>query len=1020
MRLRSHVLVITAATLLPIIVIACAVIFLLFQKGRDEQMQSLVGTARALSLALDRSFESAIATLEALTKSENLQAGDLRSFREEAKRFLAVREGAQAIILLRPSGDPVISTDRPFGSSIEPIDDVDLAERIVKTHSAQVGNLVSEGRARRRSIHIGVPVISDREVQYALVMKLSPVFAQELLEQQDIPPEWNATVIDRAKAVIARTQEIDNLLGKLASQALAANSAAIEEGWWPGEVRGRQVYVAHRRSGFSGWTVALAIPVAAVNGPLWQAVGMIAGGMMLFLLTALGLATVFGRRIVRSINALSCGAKELASGGSAPIMPSPVFELDQVRQELEAAAAARREMEASLRQSEARLRAIIETEPECVSVVAPDGRLIEVNRSGLAMFQADSLESIGDKTLLDFALPRHREALAVLHHKVMGGESGNLEFEISGLQGQRRWLETYAAPLRGAAGRVEAVLGVTRDITERKLAEDSLRRARDELEERVRERTAELVAVNERLRASERNLQHALEVGGMGAWERNLKTGEIRWDERVYEMFGIEPGTAVDLQASVFSRIHPDDLPALQRSLEIAERTGASYDCDYRVVRPDGKIVWIHATGGLRRGADGSPTHIAGINFDITERKRVEEELRVLTEKLDLRVAERTQALAHSQARLRALVAKLERAEERERRRLAGELHDYLAQMLSVTRMALDRARRFAGEGELKELLDDARAAIDSSIDYTRTLIAELSPKVLYDFGLPPALHWLAEQMQRHGLKVAIEGGEELVLEEEHAILVFQCVRELLWNVVKHAETDRARVSYRLKDGWLVVQVSDPGRGFAPAGTRDKGHLPTGFGLLSIQERFELQGGRCEIASEPMQGTRITLALPVAPKGESPTKKAKPAASRGGAAAPIRVGLVDDHRMVRQGLRRALEEHGELAVVGEAGDGFEAIAMAQLCEPDVVVMDVNLPGLSGIEATRRIVRERPTTIVIGLSFGGEAFVTEAMKAAGAVGCVMKERAAEDVYEAILAAVETKRAAGRESEPSRLQ
>jgi CheY-like chemotaxis protein len=116
--------------------------------------------------------------------------------------------------------------------------------------------------------------------------------------------------------------------------------------------------------------------------------------------------------------------------------------------------------------------------------------------------------------------------------------------------------------------------------------------------------------------------------------------------------------------------------------------------------------------------------------------------------------------------------------------------------------------------------------------------------------------------------------------------------------------------------------------------------------------------------------------------------------------------------MVRQGLRRALEEHGELAVVGEAGDGFEAIAMAQLCEPDVVVMDVDLPGLSGIEATRRIVRERPTTIVIGLSFGGEAFVTEAMKAAGAVGCVMKERAAEDVYEAILAAVEMKRAAGR--------
>jgi PAS domain S-box-containing protein len=854
--------------MLPIIVIACAVVFLLFQKGRDDQMQNLVGTARALSLALDRSFESAIATLAALAKSENLQAGDLRSFYDEARRFLAVREGTEAIMLIRSSGRQVIHTGRPISFGAEPMGDLDLVRRVVRSRSPQVGNLTGEGGEAVPVIPVAIPVTLRGEVQYALIMELAPLFVQRLLEQQKLPAAWLATVVDGEKRIVAGTRELGGLLGTPAGHALAGELTASTEGWWKGKIGDGKIYVAHRRSTSSGWTVALGVPVAVVNGRLWQAIGMIAGGMVLFLLTALMLAMVFARRIVSSINALASGAKGLAGGGSAPIMPSPVFELDQVRRELESAAGARRAMEASLRQSEARLRAIIDTEPECVKVVAPDGKLIEMNGAGLAMLQADSLQAVADKSVLDFVPPNHRKPFLELHQKVMNGESGELQFEVVGLKGRRRWLETRAAPLRGSDGRVEALLGVTRDITERKEAEDALRRARDELEQRVQERTAELVGINGLLRESERRLQHAFDVGGMGSWERNLETGEIRWDDRVYRIFGIEPGTKVDLSATFFAMVHPEDLATVKKTLELTEQTGAPYRCEYRAIKPDGKIIWIHADGGLRHGADGLATHIAGINFDITERKRAEEELRILTAKLDLRVAERTQELANSRARLRALVAELERAEERERRRLAAELHDYLAQMLSVTRMTLDRARRFARDGELKDLLTEARSAMDRSIDYTRTLIAELSPRVLYDLGLPPALQWLAEQMRRHGLEVTIEGSDELPLGEDQAILVFQCVRELLWNVVKHANTDSARVSYRLENGCLLLSVSDEGRGFAAAATADKADLPTGFGLFSIRERFELQGGKFKVESRPMKGTRVDLTLPVAPNEE--------------------------------------------------------------------------------------------------------------------------------------------------------
>ena len=108
--------------------------------------------------------------------------------------------------------------------------------------------------------------------------------------------------------------------------------------------------------------------------------------------------------------------------------------------------------------------------------------------------------------------------------------------------------------------------------------------------------------------------------------------------------------------------------------------------------------------------------------------------------------------------------------------------------------------------------------------------------------------------------------------------------------------------------------------------------------------------------------------------------------------------------MVRQGLRWLLGDHHDIRVVGEAKGGLEAIAMAQELKPDVIVMDVNMPGLNGIEATRRIVLDQPGVIVIGLSFASDPSIQAAMKNAGAYDCLTKERAAEDIYRAIVDAV----------------
>ena len=354
------------------------------------------------------------------------------------------------------------------------------------------------------------------------------------------------------------------------------------------------------------------------------------------------------------------------------------------------------------------------------------------------------------------------------------------------------------------------------------------------------------------------------------------------------------------------------------------------------------------------------------------------------------------------------MLEQLTRAEEQERHRLATELHDYLGQLLAVSQISLGRAEKFAVSDDAKSAFTDARQSLNDSIAYTRTLIAQLSPQVLYDLGLPAALAWLGEQMeQQHELRVEVVGNPAgFVLDEARAILAFQCARELLWNVVKHGATKEARVSYELKKGELTLEVLDRGRGFDLAHVESQAGGTEKFGLFGMRQRLELHQGRLVVESAPGRGTSVKVILPAANVLASPAASFEPAFEefRVTTKQPLRVALVDDHEIVRQGLRWLLEDYEDIRVVGEAQDGLEAIAMAEKLKPDVIVMDVNMPGLNGIEATRRIVLEQPGVIVIGLSLAGDPSVQAAMKNAGAYVCLNKERAAEDIYRAIVDAI----------------
>lgn len=425
---------------------------------------------------------------------------------------------------------------------------------------------------------------------------------------------------------------------------------------------------------------------------------------------------------------------------------------------------------------------------------------------------------------------------------------------------------------------------------------------------------------------------------------------------------------------------------------------------------PDGVHTYLSMKFPLY-DAKGIPNAVCGIATDITARKQAEQDLQELNDSLEQRVSERTRDLLVYQENLRAMTSELVVTEQRERRRLSTELHDYLAQLLVVCRMKLAQAINDEKSAGLKTNLEEIDQILSDSLSYTRTLIAELSPSILYELGLVPALKWLGQQMERHDLRVQVQHEDQAIeLSADQAIFVFQAVRELLFNIIKHSGVSEALVSLkRAASQELHVKVEDAGKGFHPSPISTDYSKPGRFGLFSIRERTEALGGHFYIDSAPGKGTQATLVVPLQPvsppvasnsDSKGIPKPLDPIAQGGSRKKVVRILLVDDHAMIREGIRTLLEHHEDFLIVGEAKNGEEAIAVAQLVLPDVVLMDVNMPKINGIEATKWLTQEHPSIRVIGLSVHEDKQIEKMLLEAGAAMYVTKSSVASQLVDAI--------------------
>lgn len=456
--------------------------------------------------------------------------------------------------------------------------------------------------------------------------------------------------------------------------------------------------------------------------------------------------------------------------------------------------------------------------------------------------------------------------------------------------------------------------------------------------------------------------------------------------------------------------VHPDDRETYGRHDQECHQRGFAGQIDFRIIGRDGRVRWIGHHCQPVKGRDGRFLGHRGCNRDVTDRVTAEEALRDLNESLEGIVVERTLETKQLADRLRALASELSRTEQRERKRLASVLHDHIQQLLVAARLQLSWARHSSDIVRVQSSLRGADSILKEAIDSSRSLTVELSPPVLHEAGLCGGLNWLAARMaDKHHFTVHLQADNQAEPTcEDVRLLLFECVRELLFNAAKHSGVSEANVTLmRCHGDHAEVIVQDAGRGFDPAQLDSKDARSESFGLFSIQQRLAYVGGTLEIDAAPGMGACIKITAPIGvDEGSRPEVLAhasSPTATKSAVSGKHRqttVLVVDDHQIVREGLIGLLQLEPGIQVIGEAADGPQAISLAAQFSPDVIIMDVELGGMSGIEATRAILERNPAISIIGLSMFIEADLATAMRDAGAIAYLTKGGAREDLIAVI--------------------
>ena len=611
---------------------------------------------------------------------------------------------------------------------------------------------------------------------------------------------------------------------------------------------------------------------------------------------------------------------------------------------------ARKQAEVRLRESEGRLRAIIAAEPECVAIVAPDGELLDMNPAGLRMLEASSLEEMRRWPFVNQVAPQFRRAFVRLQHSVLEGNSGVLEFEAFGIHGKRCWLEIHAAPLHDVSGSITALLGIARDVTERRLAREALAAERNLL------RTV-IDNLPDRIRAKDRDLRFML---ANAAWMRT------RAPER-QDVAGLHNRDI--LPPDLAARVEAEDRAVLE--------SGQPSPLREVMVGPADNPHWYVTAKMPLRDSAGNVTGVVAISRDVTDFKRRSLEVEKLNMELEARVEDRTAQLTSANEELEAFASSVSHDLRAPLRHIDG----MAAALLEDCGDALDET----GRDYLARIRGASRrmsALIEDLLRLSRVTRTALH---VVDVDLSEMAGGIVDELRREfpGRTVAFEKTQRLHARGDAGLL-----RAALMNLLQNAwkftgKKEQARIEFgaEQRSGATVYYVRDNGAGFDMEhadrlfGTFQRLHTErefpgTGIGLATVRRIMRRHGGDVWADAVPGKGATFyfTLGSRVLAPIFGPTLPAtvllaaEPAAD---VPESFSVILVDDDADVLTLSVRALRPDGYEILTASTGE--EAMAILRSRAVGIVVSDFSMPGMNGAQLLAQTAALYPATLRIIVS-----------------------------------------------------
>jgi two-component system sensor histidine kinase UhpB len=342
----------------------------------------------------------------------------------------------------------------------------------------------------------------------------------------------------------------------------------------------------------------------------------------------------------------------------------------------------------------------------------------------------------------------------------------------------------------------------------------------------------------------EAELNEAQRLASIGNWEWDILTDRLTYSDELRRIYGFEGEDRNSPNKAFSEAIHRDDRARRDAAIRAALGGGPPYNVEFRIIRPDKSVRFVHARGQLICDEAGKPVRMIGMAQDITDRKRAAKELE------------------KANHRLRLLSRRLFEVQEKERRHLARELHDEIGQALTAAKINLQAATKEA-DGAKSKRIDETTAILEKLLGQVRQISLDLRPSMLDDLGLVPALRSLLDQQGRRA-SVAVHLSAKNVpenLDPEIQTTCFRIAQEAITNAVRHANASCIDVDLGRENGNLRLQVRDNGRGFDADSVQAQA---VGLGLVGIKERAALVDARAKIISSPSNGTTVEVSLPLA------------------------------------------------------------------------------------------------------------------------------------------------------------